>query len=60
MKKCLIIARFNENLYWIKEHKDYKIIVYTKGKEILDNSGLKLISAENLDDAAKKIVEAIK
>ena len=30
------------------------------GKEILDNSGLKLISAENLDDAAKKIVEAIK
>ena len=31
-----------------------------EGKEILDNSGLKLISAENLDDAAKKIVEAIK
>ena len=31
-----------------------------KVKEILDNSGLKLISAENLDDAAKKIVEAIK
>jgi len=30
------------------------------GKKILDNSGLKLISAENLDDAAKKIVEAIK
>ena len=29
------------------------------GKKILDNSGLKLISAENLDDAAKKIVEAI-
>ena len=29
-------------------------------KKILDNSGLKLISAENLDDAAKKIVEAIK
>jgi succinyl-CoA synthetase beta subunit len=26
----------------------------------LDNSGLKLISADNLDDAAKKIVEAIK
>ena len=33
---------------------------FKKGKEILDNSGLKLISAENLDDAAKKIVEAIK
>ena len=33
---------------------------FKEGKEILDNSGLKLISAENLDDAAKKIIEAIK
>ena len=33
---------------------------FKQGKEILDNSGLKLISAENLDDAAKKIVDAIK
>ena len=33
---------------------------FREGKEILDNSGLKLISAENLDDAAQKIVEAIK
>ena len=33
---------------------------FKKGKKILDNSGLKLISAENLDDAAQKIVEAIK
>ena len=33
---------------------------FKEGKEILDSSSLKLISAENLDDAAKKIVEAIK
>ena len=33
---------------------------FKEGKEILDNSGLRLISAENLDDAAKKIVEVIK
>jgi len=33
---------------------------FKEGKKILDNSGLKLISAENLDDAAKKIVKAIK
>ena len=33
---------------------------FKQGKEILDNSGLELISAENLDDAAKKIVEVIK
>ena len=33
---------------------------FEKGKEILNNSSLKLISADNLDDAALKIVEAIK
>ena len=33
---------------------------FEEGKTILDNSGLKLISAENLDDAASKIVKAIK
>ena len=33
---------------------------FKEGKKILDNSGLKLISAENLDDAAQKIVEVIK
>ena len=33
---------------------------FKEGKKILDNSDLKLISAANLDDAAKKIVEAIK
>ena len=33
---------------------------FKEGKKILDSSGLKLISAENLDDAAKKIVGAIK
>ena len=33
---------------------------FKEGKTILENSGLKLISAENLDDAASKIVKAIK
>ena len=33
---------------------------FKEGKEILDNSGLRLISAENLDDAAQKIVGAIR
>ena len=31
-----------------------------EGKKILDESGLDILSAENLNDAAKKIVEAIK
>ena len=31
-----------------------------KGKEILNNSGLDIISADNLGDAAKKVVQSIK
>jgi succinyl-CoA synthetase beta subunit len=33
---------------------------FEKGKEILNNSSLKIIPADDLNDAAKKIVEAIK
>ena len=33
---------------------------FNEGKKILDNSNLKILSASDLNDAAKKIVEAIK
>ena len=33
---------------------------FEEGKKILDNSGIKIISASDLSDAAKKIVEVIK
>ena len=33
---------------------------FKEGKKILDNSNLKILSASDLNDAAKKIVEAIK
>ena len=33
---------------------------FQEGKDILDKSGLKILSASNLNDAAQKIVEAIK
>tara|TARA_Y100000591_G_scaffold321945_1_gene337626 strand:+ start:98 stop:1255 length:1158 start_codon:yes stop_codon:yes gene_type:complete len=33
---------------------------FEKGKEILDKSGLKILSASDLNDAAKKIVDAVK
>ena len=33
---------------------------FKEGKEILDKSNLKILSASNLNDAAKKIVEAVK
>ena len=35
-----------------------KQAVYDEGKEILKKSGLTIISADNLSEAAKKIVEA--
>ena len=33
---------------------------FEQGQKILDNSGLKIISASDLSDAAKKIVEEIR
>ena len=33
---------------------------FEEGKKILKNSNLKILSAEDLNDAAKKIVEAVK
>jgi|TARA_B110000259_G_C14013573_1_gene400452 succinyl-CoA synthetase beta subunit len=33
---------------------------FQEGKEILEKSGLKILSASNLNDAAKKIIEAVK
>jgi Succinyl-CoA synthetase, beta subunit len=33
---------------------------FEEGKKILDNSGLKIISALDLSDAAKKVVESVK
>ena len=33
---------------------------FKEGKKILNESNLKILSADNLNDAAKKIVEAIK
>jgi succinyl-CoA synthetase beta subunit len=33
---------------------------FEEGKAILDKSNLKILSASDLNDAAKKIVEAIK
>ena len=33
---------------------------YKEGKEILEKSNLKILSATDLNDAAKKIVEAVK
>ena len=48
MDKCLIISRYNEELNWLNEHKDFKIIVYNKGKKLLKNNFFKIEELENV------------
>ena len=47
MDKCLIIARYNEDLEWLKEFKDFKIIVYNKGDELSEKRFYEVINLEN-------------
>lgn len=62
--KCDVIA---EGIIDAAKSLDIKVPVVVrlsgtnveKGKELLAKSGLKLVSAENMDDAAKKIVAAV-
>ena len=52
-----------EFLSFLEQHLNEKTIVeplFKEGKKILDNSNLKILSASDLNDAAKKIVGAIK
>ena len=48
MDKCVIIARYDEDISWLKEYKDFKIIVYNKGKKLKDSIYYQVINLENL------------
>ena len=58
------------NVYVIQEVSKFNVItaqeygslipIFEEGKQILNKSGLKILSATDLNDAAKKIVEAVK
>ncbi len=47
MDKCLIIARYNENLDWLRKYNDFKITVYNKGNKLKDKPFYKVINLEN-------------
>ena len=47
MNKNLIIARYDEDLRWLKKYKNWKITVYNKGEKLTDNKFLKVINLEN-------------
>ena len=48
MDKCLIIARYNENLDWLTKFNDFKILVYNKCEDLEQNSNFKVLKLENL------------
>ena len=48
MDKCLIIARYNENIEWLKRYKDFKIIVYNKGETLSEDYNFEVIGLENV------------
>ena len=53
----VILDLINENF---RTYKNLIMFMGSTGKKILNESNLKILSADNLNDAAKKIVEAIK
>ena len=47
MDKSLIIARYNEDLEWLKQYSDFKITVYNKGNKLKDEPIYDVINLEN-------------
>ncbi len=47
MDKGLIIARYNEDLYWLKKYNNLKITVYNKGLKLKDDIFYDVINLEN-------------
>ena len=48
MVKIKTLSRFNENIDWLKQYKDFNMVIYIKG-EYLENIGLgKIISLPNI------------
>ena len=48
MSKCLIISRFNEDISWLKNHKDFKIYIYNKGEDVEDKDFKNIIKLDNV------------
>ena len=48
MSICLIIARYKEDISWLKNYKNFKIIIYNKGPIIKDKEFKEIINLKNL------------
>ena len=48
MKSTLIIARYNEDITWLNDKSEHKIIIYNKGNKLLNNKFKNIISLPNV------------
>ena len=49
MKKSIIISRFNEDINWLKDLKDFrKIIIYNKGNSLSNHDNFQIINLDNV------------
>ena len=48
MNKSLIISRYNEDLDWLKQYKDFEITVYNKGYKLPESKSFKVLNLENV------------
>ena len=48
MSKSLIISRFNEDISWLKSHKDFNLFIYNKGDAINDKYFKNIINLKNV------------
>jgi len=47
MDKSLIIARYDEDIEWVKKYNDFNITIYNKGNKLEDEPFYKIINLEN-------------
>ena len=49
MKKSIIVSRFNEDINWLEDLKDFKkIIIYNKGKTLRNYANFQIINLDNV------------
>ena len=48
MDKCLIFARYNEDIEWIKKYKNYKKVIYNKGEKLFKSKDFEIIDIKNV------------
>ena len=48
MGNSLIIARYDEDVRWVKDFKNFNTIIYNKGKKLAANKNLKIVNLKNV------------